>query len=237
MSCLCEKNNNITTLFKTNKMKKIFLLTAVIVLTIAMFTACEPKEEPQGSGYTITADGTIKGKLKLVKNKKLTGEVTDQIDSIEVYIYKGEANLILLKKDTVNNGSFEVMIPVPPDSCLIDITLAFNNATINDKTAKISSNLKLQSLKDSQQNGTIKRLYSDLSGPLQILYASKAVNITGNYSLNQDGFEYKYIYDIRFNAGWNTLEYKMNITGGTINVTITANSDPINMLWTLELDE
>lgn len=214
-------------------MKKIFLLTA---LTIIIFIACEPKEELQGGGYTISTDGVIKGKLQLVEKNELVGEVTNEIDSMGTYVYNNEKELVLLKKDAVKNGNFAFTVPVPPDDYLIDISQSFENVNISNKTAK-TVDLILRSQKDMLQNGTIKRMYPDLSSSLRILYVDEAVNITGEISQQKGALEYVYTYDIQLNKGWNIIRYNTHMVKYTVQIKITANSDPENMIWVLILDE
>jgi predicted small secreted protein len=225
------------------KMKKILLLMIVAIAT-SVFTACDKGDD--GGGSSVSTDGSISGKLKLVEaswNEDYTdvsyilkGDVTDEIDEIWAVMESGD-NEIVLGKYPVSNGEFSFKIPVPDDNYLYSIYDEDmpSGLTISDPTVK-AGYVDFEAYKNGQYVCSIERITSDLSDDVGIeyMYTSKDVKITGTFVENDEGETYNNEYNVSFKKGWNTIVSKTTEKENAHTNKFTANDEPSGMIWVAE---
>ncbi len=234
-------------------MKKVFLFVLATVVAFT-FTACnddEPKGDGNGSGNSsaISRDGKVSGNLKLVSGEydseedeykyTLLGDVTNEVDMIEVMINN---NWNVLGEYEVIDGKFSFTLDTPSaDALQFIFDEEDEDVIVSNKEAK-GSLFYMRGNKNDQIVGYIERIKSDLSQDvfLELIYVTEDVSITGSYTDEDeyDGIIIKYVeeYNVNLKKGWNTIVCTETVSGNTWKAKYTANNEPSNMIWILEVD-
>lgn len=235
--------------------KTLFFITIILIGTT--FISCNSESEPQEipKQALITADGVVNGTLKYVEKENsefygynyiLKENVSDEIDSIGVHILFHRDDLFMgfstniFEKCGLENGQFSFSFSKPSTENLFEINevLKWNESIkISDETAKIII-CKLVGFKNEELNGLLLNMNPvDLSTTfVAFLYADKSVDITGTFSTKDNNSEivstgYDYQYDLKLNKGWNTLIWRSEHP----KQIFTANDEPTDLIWALEL--
>lgn len=221
------------------KKQLFYFFMGVLLCTSFIFAACNDD--------TITSDGKVSGKLKIMIDKYDDYEyvwgknVSNEVDYIEANSFNVNSDYqdVFLADCKVSKGSFSLTLPVPPAKTLYNISNEVEEGiTISDKTAKVTE-AYLYAFKDGEEVEWIERYSADFSKEAVLVYADKSFSIVGSISERDsyDNMNYTYSYNAHLKKGWNTLVATYTKKGNTVTTKITANNEPSGMIWGVELDD